>query len=202
MQLQSRWGQHKRNTICLFLLVAGKVEHIKERMLCWNLKNSSNFITWLYQWLTFNPKSWAFFATRPAPSITLGFDVFVQLVIAAITTLPCFSSAGCPWKSNFATLPCASFGIANPCIQSKHYGLHWCMFCAFKWVMCPQVGGEYRETIRSASIRKRICLLHSNYYNAFLNPGTVIIGSEKDTRDRIIFWKLDWLPSVTLYPIW
>ena len=33
--------------------------------------------------------STAFFATRPAPIITLGFEVFVQLVIAAITTSPC-----------------------------------------------------------------------------------------------------------------
>src|SRR4030081_2598878 len=39
-----------------------------------------------------NPRSTAFFATRPAPIITLGFDVFVQLVIAAITTAP-WSSA-------------------------------------------------------------------------------------------------------------
>src|SRR3954463_13138931 len=36
-----------------------------------------------------SPRSNAFFATRPAPIITLGFDVFVQLVIAAMTTDPC-----------------------------------------------------------------------------------------------------------------
>src|SRR3954471_14238183 len=35
-----------------------------------------------------NPRSTAFFATSPAPIITLGFDVFVQLVMAAITTEP------------------------------------------------------------------------------------------------------------------
>src|SRR3990170_6123825 len=35
-----------------------------------------------------NPRSTAFFATSPAPIITLGFDVFVQLVIAAMTTAP------------------------------------------------------------------------------------------------------------------
>ena len=35
-----------------------------------------------------SPRSTAFFATRPAASITLGFDVLVQLVIAAITTAP------------------------------------------------------------------------------------------------------------------
>src|SRR2546430_9245696 len=36
----------------------------------------------------FKPRSTAFFATSPAPIITLGFEVFVQLVIAAITTAP------------------------------------------------------------------------------------------------------------------
>ena len=38
--------------------------------------------------LRVSPRSTAFFATRPAPIITLGFDVFVQLVIAAMTTAP------------------------------------------------------------------------------------------------------------------
>jgi hypothetical protein len=35
-----------------------------------------------------SPFATAFRANRPAPSITEGFDVFVQLVIAAITTEP------------------------------------------------------------------------------------------------------------------
>src|SRR5512133_337169 len=35
-----------------------------------------------------SPLSTAFFASSPAAIITLGFDVFVQLVIAAITTDP------------------------------------------------------------------------------------------------------------------
>src|SRR5215472_7495384 len=34
------------------------------------------------------PASTAFFASRPAQTRTLGFDVFVQLVIAAMTTAP------------------------------------------------------------------------------------------------------------------
>ena len=38
--------------------------------------------------LTFNPRLTALRATRPAPIITLGFEVFVQLVIAATTTAP------------------------------------------------------------------------------------------------------------------
>jgi hypothetical protein len=39
--------------------------------------------------LTVNPFATAFLATRPAASMTSGFDVFVQEVIAAITTDPC-----------------------------------------------------------------------------------------------------------------
>ena len=38
--------------------------------------------------LVFSPSSTAFLARRPAPSITDGLLVFVQLVIAAITTEP------------------------------------------------------------------------------------------------------------------
>ena len=34
------------------------------------------------------PRSTAFFATMPAATITEGFEVLVQLVMAAITTLP------------------------------------------------------------------------------------------------------------------
>ena len=37
---------------------------------------------------TSSPRSTAFFASSPAPIITEGFEVFVQLVIAAITTRP------------------------------------------------------------------------------------------------------------------
>ena len=42
--------------------------------------------------LTLSPCSTAFFASRPAASITAGFDVLVHDVIAAITTSPCVSS--------------------------------------------------------------------------------------------------------------
>ena len=48
----------------------------RERRLYPGLASSSRFST-------------AFFASRPAATITDGFDVFVQLVIAAITTEPC-----------------------------------------------------------------------------------------------------------------
>ncbi len=38
--------------------------------------------------LLVRPRSTAFLASRPAPIITLGFEVLVQLVIAATTTAP------------------------------------------------------------------------------------------------------------------
>ncbi len=38
--------------------------------------------------LRVRPRSTAFFASSPAPIITAGLDVFVQEVIAAITTTP------------------------------------------------------------------------------------------------------------------
>ena len=44
-------------------------------------------LVFTHGWLV-SPRSTAFFASSPAPIITLGFDVFVQLVIAAITTAP------------------------------------------------------------------------------------------------------------------
>ncbi len=40
------------------------------------------------QGFTRSPRATAFRASRPAPSMTAGFDVFVQLVMAAITTAP------------------------------------------------------------------------------------------------------------------
>jgi hypothetical protein len=46
----------------------------------------------LTQGLRSRPRSTAFFASRPAPTITCGFDVFVHDVIAAITTEPCSRS--------------------------------------------------------------------------------------------------------------
>ena len=42
----------------------------------------------LTQGLVLSPLSTAFLASRPAATITDGFDVLVQLVIAAITTEP------------------------------------------------------------------------------------------------------------------
>ncbi len=64
------------------------------------------------------PFSSAFFATRPAPIITLGFDVFVQLVIAAMTTEPCSNcvstatAAPPPPAATFFTPFCSSGSAA------------------------------------------------------------------------------------------
>lgn len=63
---------------------------------------------------TSSPSSQAFFATKAAPSITLGFEVFVQLVIAVITTFPCLSCVVVPIKLNSTALLCASLGTAKP----------------------------------------------------------------------------------------
>jgi hypothetical protein len=43
-----------------------------------------------------SPRSTAFFARRPAATMTDGFEVFVQLVIAAMTTEPCSRSKDSP----------------------------------------------------------------------------------------------------------
>ena len=47
--------------------------------------------------LVLSPRFTAFLARRPAPIITLGFDVLVQLVIAATTTDPCVSPS--TWRN-------------------------------------------------------------------------------------------------------
>jgi hypothetical protein len=57
--------------------------------------------------------------------MTLGFDVFVQLVIAEMTTLPCLSSDGSPWNENFATLSCSSFGSSKPWKKQKTHNYRY-----------------------------------------------------------------------------
>ncbi len=51
------------------------------------------------QGLRVSPRSTAFFATRAAPIITDGFEVFVQEVMAAMTTAPWSSSKRAPSSS-------------------------------------------------------------------------------------------------------
>src|SRR5262245_42258722 len=46
-----------------------------------------------------NPRSTAFFASRPAAIMTSGLDVLVQLVIAAMTTDPSFTVPGASWTA-------------------------------------------------------------------------------------------------------
>ena len=53
----------------------------------------------------FSPRATAFFASNPAATITLGFDVLVQDVIAAITTSPWPMS--CLRPSTGKRLPCS-----------------------------------------------------------------------------------------------
>src|SRR5207249_10525055 len=50
------------------------------------------------------PRSTARFAARAAATITEGFDVLVQLVIAAITTEPCRSLCSAPSSVRFTWL--------------------------------------------------------------------------------------------------
>src|ERR1700722_6035870 len=50
--------------------------------------------------LTRRPRSTAFFASRPAPSMTLGLLVLVQLVMAAISTVPWPSSRSAVGKGD------------------------------------------------------------------------------------------------------
>ena len=64
------------------------------------------------QGLRRSPRSTAFFASSPAPSMTCGFDVFVQLVIAAMTTAPWSSSNVSP-SSSTSTLVRAWVAVAT-----------------------------------------------------------------------------------------
>ena len=54
------------------------------------------------------PRSTAFFARRPAATITNGFDVFVHEVIAAITTEPWSSRT--TWPSSSHSIPAVRSG--------------------------------------------------------------------------------------------
>src|ERR1700722_4086058 len=62
----------------------------------------------LTQGLDVRPLATAFCASRPAPIMTDGFEVLVQLVIAAMTTAPLEISACSPWISSTLFLEVAS----------------------------------------------------------------------------------------------
>lgn len=64
--------------------------------------------------MTSSPRSQAFFANKPEWIMTLGLDVFVQLVMAAITISPCLSCARMPSNSNFTIFLWSSLGIPYP----------------------------------------------------------------------------------------
>jgi hypothetical protein len=60
--------------------------------------------------LTLSPLATAFLATRPAPSMTAGFDVLVHDVIAAMTTAP--------WPSSNAAPPAAPATGTLACLRA------------------------------------------------------------------------------------
>src|SRR5579875_1404053 len=62
--------------------------------------------------LTLSPRCTAFRASSPAPTITDGLDVLVQLVIAAITTCPLSSSVSVPSSRVSGTARCV--WVATP----------------------------------------------------------------------------------------
>ncbi len=71
--------------------------------------------------LTRRPLWTALRARMPAPSITDGFDVFVQLVMAAITTCPWSSSVSVPSSSVTGVLvrvALGDLGAAGPALRS------------------------------------------------------------------------------------
>ena len=62
----------------------------------------------------FSPRAFAFCASRPAAIITLGFDVLVQLVIAATTTAPWSSPAPLP----FAGARAPGCNVSSACVNA------------------------------------------------------------------------------------
>jgi hypothetical protein len=56
----------------------------------------------------------AFLATKPAAIIESGLDVFVQEVMAANTTDPCFNVSYFPLKINFCSIFTFYAGTPNP----------------------------------------------------------------------------------------
>src|SRR5215468_7664908 len=70
--------------------------------------------------LTPSPRAAAFRARIPAPSITDGFDVFVQLVIAAITTEPWPSSPRAPFIRTGTRFAAAPASFTKPASAARH----------------------------------------------------------------------------------
>ena len=74
------------------------------------------------QGLRSRPRSTALRASRPAPTITEGFEVLVQLVIAAITTRPWSSGKDVPSSrvtSIASSLPRAARAVEEPRIAGR-----------------------------------------------------------------------------------
>src|SRR5262249_7895999 len=75
---------------------------------------------------TLRPFSTAFLAKRPAAIITLGLLVFVQLVMAAITTSPCLSGNLLPftWTSTPAK-PGSALAAAGSALPRASGSILW-----------------------------------------------------------------------------
>src|SRR6266516_1543934 len=102
----------------------------------------------LTQGLRRMPSSTAFFARRPAPIITWGFDVFVQEVIAAMTTEPCSSSNSSPPTATAIGVCCSS--IATPATGTCTSGTNFP--CPGSTVVGGSLAGNDSETASSCSL--------------------------------------------------
>src|SRR5215471_4525119 len=84
---------------------------------------------------TLKPFSTAFFASSPAPISTEGFDVLVQEVIAAITTLP--------WRNAFftsgGTCSC-TFGSSTPMAAGLPPSCSQCSLVVFLFAVIAGAG--------------------------------------------------------------
>src|SRR5512144_2361829 len=74
-----------------------------------------------------SPRSTAFFASNPAPTITNGLDVFVHEVMAAMTTAPWSSSNDGPSSSVTGTRACGRCSVdgASPRGAGSSPGVAW-----------------------------------------------------------------------------
>ncbi len=87
--------------------------------------------------LRLRPRSFALRATRPAPIITSGLDVFVQDVIAAITTSPSPRSKVCPSLITVAVTPGIDPSGRRPPSRSR---CHWTFIASSSMRSCGRVG--------------------------------------------------------------
>ena len=123
-----------------------------------------------------SPASTAFFASRPAPIITLGLEVLVQEVIAAITTRPWSSSTSVPSSSVTSIESSVSgFSVATPPSASAGRGLPR----PSSWSAAG--GSEAGKDSSIASSRLFICSAASGS-NSCIAPRKAALASASGTR--------------------